>query len=345
MRNLPTNLSKLRQLINRSSKNLRLLKKKTPLKRRLFRAPAESAKFAQQFVQYDPSRRRDIERTFLTQHGDAHGYRPWPAAQVSVQLPRFRKQHRLGTRVANQTGPPPAHSSQSPPAQIQVAADASPFRQHPSHAPTRLFLRRLTRFSRSLSWVDQRLCRPDRVSPSQLHRPRERMPRRCTCCARRRATRRREVAALRILLRVKRAREPFVPRMTAARSRRRAINFACSSWVSEQNSACAGFALRSDIESRRACKPNSVLSCEMDGHSSGPSITAGLKRPTRKFGAPSQHASWFPTNFSPIWSCSVWGLPCGAYHYASGALLPHLFTLTHLATGGIFSVALSVERP
>src|ERR1039457_255171 len=72
MRNLPTNLSKLRQLINRSSKNLRLLKKKTPLKRRLFRAPAESAKFAQQFVQYDPSRRRDIERTFLTQHGDAH---------------------------------------------------------------------------------------------------------------------------------------------------------------------------------------------------------------------------------------------------------------------------------
>src|SRR5579862_1341952 len=30
----------------------------------------------------------------------------------------------------------------------------------------------------------------------------------------------------------------------------------------------------------------------------------------------------------PIWSCSVWGLPCLAHRYASGALLPHLFTLT-----------------
>ena len=28
-----------------------------------------------------------------------------------------------------------------------------------------------------------------------------------------------------------------------------------------------------------------------DGHSSGPRITAGLKRPTRRFGAPSRHAS------------------------------------------------------
>jgi hypothetical protein len=30
----------------------------------------------------------------------------------------------------------------------------------------------------------------------------------------------------------------------------------------------------------------------------------------------------------PIWSCSVWGLPCPAHYCASGALLPHLFTLT-----------------
>jgi len=30
----------------------------------------------------------------------------------------------------------------------------------------------------------------------------------------------------------------------------------------------------------------------------------------------------------PIWSCSVWGLPCLLHYCRSGALLPHLFTLT-----------------
>ena len=30
----------------------------------------------------------------------------------------------------------------------------------------------------------------------------------------------------------------------------------------------------------------------------------------------------------PIWSCSVWGLPCPSHYCDSGALLPHLFTLT-----------------
>src|SRR5215471_14620869 len=33
-------------------------------------------------------------------------------------------------------------------------------------------------------------------------------------------------------------------------------------------------------------------------------------------------------NSLPIWSCSVWGLPCPAHCCAGGALLPHLFTLT-----------------
>ena len=31
---------------------------------------------------------------------------------------------------------------------------------------------------------------------------------------------------------------------------------------------------------------------------------------------------------SPIWSCSVWGFPCHRHYWRSGALLPHLFTLT-----------------
>jgi len=33
-------------------------------------------------------------------------------------------------------------------------------------------------------------------------------------------------------------------------------------------------------------------------------------------------------NFLPIWSCSVWGLPCPRHYWRGGALLPHLFTLT-----------------
>src|ERR1035438_5514986 len=67
-------------------------------------------------------------------------------------------------------------------------------------------------------------------------------------------------------------------------------------------------------------------------------------------GAPSRHA--FPAKPKlhreslPIWSCSVWGLPCPLHYCSGGALLPHLFTLTPAreGRGGIFSVALSVER-
>jgi hypothetical protein len=36
----------------------------------------------------------------------------------------------------------------------------------------------------------------------------------------------------------------------------------------------------------------------------------------------------FERAFLPIWSCSVWGLPCLPRYRGSGALLPHLFTLT-----------------
>ncbi len=68
---------------------------------------------------------------------------------------------------------------------------------------------------------------------------------------------------------------------------------------------------------------------ERDGHSSGPRIAVRLKRPTRRFDAPSRHV--FATeaaDFLPIWSCSVWGLPCPLHYCRGGALLPHLFTLT-----------------
>ena len=70
-----------------------------------------------------------------------------------------------------------------------------------------------------------------------------------------------------------------------------------------------------------------------DGHSSGPRIAARLKRPTRRFDAPSRHVSAADSknqraSFLPIWSCSVWGLPCPRHYCRGGALLPHLFTLT-----------------
>jgi len=45
-------------------------------------------------------------------------------------------------------------------------------------------------------------------------------------------------------------------------------------------------------------------------------------------------------NRHPIWSCSVRGFACHPCCHGRGALLPHLFTLTSVARGGIFSVPL-----
>jgi len=60
--------------------------------------------------------------------------------------------------------------------------------------------------------------------------------------------------------------------------------------------------------------------------------------------APSRHVGPDGPS-SPIWSCSVWGFPCHRHYWRRGALLPHHFTLTPIAQGGIFSVALSVNGP
>ena len=44
---------------------------------------------------------------------------------------------------------------------------------------------------------------------------------------------------------------------------------------------------------------------------------------------PMRSAAWLLSGASlPIWSCSVWGLPCPDPYRPSGALLPHHFTLT-----------------
>ena len=96
-----------------------------------------------------------------------------------------------------------------------------------------------------------------------------------------------------------------------------------------------------------------------------------------RLGAPGRcaTAAWLLAAASlPIWSCSVWGLPCPGPYGPGGALLPHHFTLTPAlefpqrqaypasransgiafpgmpsrkrgSRGGIFSVALAVHGP
>lgn len=70
-------------------------------------------------------------------------------------------------------------------------------------------------------------------------------------------------------------------------------------------------------------------------------IYLGGTLPCRSSSSPGNSASRVNV---PYWPCSGRGLPCDARHRASGALLPHLFTLTR-AAGGLFSVALSRGLP
>ena len=82
-----------------------------------------------------------------------------------------------------------------------------------------------------------------------------------------------------------------------------------------------------------AHKPNSVLTVIP----LRPPLLSGSSDLPGDLSAPSRHSL-------PIWSCSVWGLPCDAHHCTPGALLPHLFTLTPPKRGGMFSVALAVAQ-
>ena len=87
---------------------------------------------------------------------------------------------------------------------------------------------------------------------------------------------------------------------------------------------------------RRGCKPNSV--CPVAGGENHLS-----ERPYPKPVALARDAERAAPRF-PIWSCTGWGFPCRVACASRGGLLPHLFTLTPVARGGIFSVALSVGK-
>ena len=86
----------------------------------------------------------------------------------------------------------------------------------------------------------------------------------------------------------------------------------------------------------RTCKPNSVCRIAPAGRSflwaahycvaqaTYPEVVA-RRAGTRRSRS---HSSL------PIWSCSVWGLPCPPHCCDGGALLPHLFTLTSMSPPG-----------
>ena len=93
-------------------------------------------------------------------------------------------------------------------------------------------------------------------------------------------------------------------------------------------------------------KPSSVRPNERpDGHLSGTVVADRLEQPTRGFTVSGGIGAGRTS--PPIWPCSDWGLPCRSCYQKRGGLLPHHFTLTPLAQGGLFSVVLSVasRRP
>ena len=79
----------------------------------------------------------------------------------------------------------------------------------------------------------------------------------------------------------------------------------------------------------RTCKPNSVCGIAPAGRSflwAAHYCGAQATYPevvTRRAGTIRANPESLP-----IWSCSVWGLPCPLHYCRGGALLPHLFTLT-----------------
>ena len=99
----------------------------------------------------------------------------------------------------------------------------------------------------------------------------------------------------------------------------------------------------------RTCKPNSVCRCRQDDHSSGPRITAGLKRPTRRLWRAEPARVPGEAEASPR-NPSLFGLaPCGVCpaRCITAAAVRSYRTFSPLpepcGPSGMFSVALSVE--
>lgn len=96
-----------------------------------------------------------------------------------------------------------------------------------------------------------------------------------------------------------------------------------------------------DFKKGADCKPGSVS--RVSGTVIIPltsRFTPDVLRPTRILDGPSMRLK--ATSFLALHQMGFTKLPC---LHGTGELLPHLFTLTVLTHGGVFSVALSLELP
>ena len=97
---------------------------------------------------------------------------------------------------------------------------------------------------------------------------------------------------------------------------------------------------RQDYAPEKACKPGSVS----PGIPGAAIISLGRRLPDASSGLTRALRAGHPIallfDLAPGGVCRA-----GAVTRAAGELLPHRFTLTALASGGLFSVALSVELP
>jgi len=101
----------------------------------------------------------------------------------------------------------------------------------------------------------------------------------------------------------------------------------CHQMRARHNPRSVGGTQDEKVDGSRTCKPNSV--CLAAGRS--------FLWATHYCEAQATYPEVWRTEparsranpvFLPIWSCSVWGLPCPLHYCRGGALLPHLFTLT-----------------
>jgi hypothetical protein len=123
--------------------------------------------------------------------------------------------------------------------------------------------------------------------------------------------------------------------------RRRAVFLSC--WACKPNSVCRSFSSLGAPYIRVVRMCGTPVTRTKSGTTViplGRALLSGSSDLPGSCDAPSRHVrpssnsrrggNQISRRSSPIWSCSVWGLPCHRHCWRRGALLPHLFTLTAL---------------
>ena len=109
----------------------------------------------------------------------------------------------------------------------------------------------------------------------------------------------------------------------------------------------AGKYLKRKVCGSRTCKPNSVCRVAPAGRPflwAGHCCPALATYPEVVARRASTRTALQRLSF-PIWSCSVWGLPCPRHYCRGGALLPHLFTLTPALRPGRYVFCGTFRQP